>query len=40
MELGFRYAEIAEAMNLPSPDAARRHVSRALVRLAEFMRDH
>ena len=40
MELGFRYAEIAEAMNLPSPDAGRRHVARALVRLAECMRDH
>lgn len=40
MELGFRYAEIAEAMNLPSPDAARRHVGRALVRMAEFLRDH
>jgi RNA polymerase sigma factor (sigma-70 family) len=40
MELGFSYPEIAEAMNLPSPDAARRHVSRALLRLAECMRDH
>lgn len=40
MELGFRYAEIAEAMNLRSPDAARRHVARALLRLAECMRDH
>jgi RNA polymerase sigma-70 factor (ECF subfamily) len=38
IEMGCSYAEIAEAMNKPSPDAARMMVSRALVRLAEEMR--
>ena len=38
IEMGCSYAEIAEAMGKPSPDAARMAVSRALVRLAEEMR--
>lgn len=38
IEMGCSYAEIAEAMGKPSPDAARMTVSRALVRLAEEMR--
>ena len=38
VELGLTYAEIAEALNMPSADAARMAVARALVRLAEEMR--
>lgn len=38
IEMGCSYAEIAELMNKPSPDAARMTVSRALLRLAEEMR--
>jgi RNA polymerase sigma-70 factor (ECF subfamily) len=38
IEMGCSYAEIAEAMNKPTADAARMMVSRALVRLAEEMR--
>ena len=38
IEMGCSYAEIAEAMGKPSPDAARMSVSRAIVRLAEEMR--
>jgi RNA polymerase sigma factor (sigma-70 family) len=38
IEMGCSYAEIAESMGKPSPDAARMAVSRALVRLAEEMR--
>ena len=38
IEMGCSYAEIAESMNKPSPDAARMMVSRALLRLAEEMR--
>ena len=38
IEMGCSYAEIAESMGKPSPDAARMTVSRALVRLAEEMR--
>jgi RNA polymerase sigma-70 factor (ECF subfamily) len=34
VELGFSYAQIAEALGKPSPDAARMAVSRALVKLA------
>ncbi|WP_395374243.1 RNA polymerase sigma factor [Marinicella sp. W31] len=37
MEFGFSYAEIAEAMDKPSPDAARMHVNRALVKLSEII---
>jgi RNA polymerase sigma factor (sigma-70 family) len=39
IELGFTYAEVAEALGKPSPDAARMMVTRALVRLAEELRD-
>jgi RNA polymerase sigma-70 factor (ECF subfamily) len=38
IEMGCSYAEIAELMDKPSPDAARMVVSRALLRLAEEMR--
>jgi RNA polymerase sigma-70 factor (ECF subfamily) len=38
IELGCSYAEVAELMGKPSPDAARMMVSRALVKLAEEMR--
>lgn len=37
VELGLTYAEMAEALGKPSPDAARMAVTRALVRLAEEM---
>ena len=39
VELGLTYAEIAEALTMPSADAARMAVARALVRLAEEMRE-
>jgi RNA polymerase sigma-70 factor, ECF subfamily len=38
IELGYSYAEIAEALDRPSADAARMAVSRALLRLAEELR--
>lgn len=38
IELGCSYAEIADALQKPSADAARMTVSRALVRLAEELR--
>jgi len=38
IEMGCSYAEIAESLGKPSPDAARMIVSRALVNLAEEMR--
>lgn len=37
VELGLTYAEMAEALKKPSPDAARMAAARALVRLAEEM---
>jgi DNA-directed RNA polymerase specialized sigma24 family protein len=37
--MGFSYQEIAVMIGKPSPDAARVAVSRALVRLAEVMRN-
>lgn len=37
VELGLTYAEMAEALGKPSPDAARMAAARALVRLAEEM---
>ena len=40
LELGFDYAQIAEALGRPSADAARMTVGRALVRLAEVMHEH
>jgi RNA polymerase sigma factor (sigma-70 family) len=39
IEMGCSYAEIAELMEKPSADAARMTVSRALLRLAEEMRN-
>jgi len=39
VEMGFSYGELAAMFGKPSPDAARVAVSRALVRLAEAMRD-
>lgn len=39
IELGFSYSEIAAALGSPSADAARMTVVRALVKLAEKMRD-
>ena len=39
VEMGFSYQEIAVMIGKPSPDAARVAVSRALVRLAEVMRN-
>ena len=38
IEMGFSFAELAEALGKSSPDAARMAVSRALVKLAEVMR--
>jgi RNA polymerase sigma-70 factor (ECF subfamily) len=38
IEMGCSYAEVAELMGKPSPDAARMVVSRALVKLAQEMR--
>lgn len=40
LELGMRYRDIAEAMNVPSPNAARALVGRGMVHLARLMRDH
>jgi RNA polymerase sigma-70 factor, ECF subfamily len=40
IELGYRYREVAEAMELPSPNAARMLVARALVQLAAMLRNH
>jgi RNA polymerase sigma-70 factor (ECF subfamily) len=37
LEFGFSYAEMAAEMDLPSSDAARMLVSRALVRVAQLM---
>jgi RNA polymerase sigma-70 factor (ECF subfamily) len=37
IELGLSYAEVAEAIGKPTPDAARMAVSRALVHLAKEM---
>lgn len=39
VEMGFSYAEVAVMLDKPSPDAARVAVARALVRLAEAMRN-
>src|SRR5688572_13746582 len=39
VELGFSYAELAEALGKPTADAARKTAERALVRLAEEMKD-
>jgi RNA polymerase sigma-70 factor (ECF subfamily) len=40
VELGFTYEQVAEAIESPSPNAARMLISRALVRLAHEMRAH
>jgi len=37
MELGFTHAEVAQALGLPTPNAARMAVARALVRLTEVL---
>ena len=37
VELGYSYAELAEALGKPSPEAARKAAERAIVRLAEEM---
>ena len=37
VEFGLSFAEVAEVLGKPSPDAARMAVVRALVRLAEEM---
>jgi len=39
LELGMSYAELASALGKSSPDAARMAVSRALLKIAEEMRD-
>lgn len=39
IELGLSYAEVAELLDKPSPDAARMAVSRALVKLVKEMAD-
>jgi len=39
LELGFTYLEMAEALERPTPNAARLLVTRALVRLAKEMRE-
>ena len=38
VEMGFSFAELAEALGKPTPDAARKTAHRALVRLAEEMK--
>jgi len=38
VELGLSYTELAEALDKPSPDAARMAVARALLRLADEMK--
>lgn len=39
LELGYAYGQLAEALGLPSPDAARMLVTRGLVTLAAAMND-
>lgn len=39
LEMGFTHAQVAEALDCPSPDAARMLAQRAVVRLAEEMGD-
>lgn len=39
LEMGYAYGEIAVMTGKPSPDAARVSLSRAIVRLAELLRD-
>jgi RNA polymerase sigma factor (sigma-70 family) len=40
LEMGLRYREIAEAVDVPTADAARSLVGRGMVNLARFMGDH
>jgi len=40
VEMGYRYREIAEAMDLDTANGARKLVARGLVQLAEIMRGH
>ena len=40
IEMGLRYREVAEAMEVPTANAARALVGRALVHLARIMKDH
>lgn len=40
VEMGFTYAEVAQAIGSPSCNAARMLIGRALVRMAEAMRKH
>ena len=40
VEMGFTYDQVAEAIGSPSPNAARMLIGRALVRMAEAMREH
>lgn len=40
IELGYRYREVAEAMQLSSANAARMLVARALLHLGELLKDH
>jgi RNA polymerase sigma-70 factor (ECF subfamily) len=39
VEMGYTYAELAESLGKPTPDAARKAAQRAVVRLLEVMRD-
>lgn len=39
IELGYSYEELAQALGKPTPDAARKAAQRALVRLAEEMKE-
>ena len=38
MEMDYSYAELAEILGKPTPDAARKAAQRALLRLAEEMK--
>lgn len=40
LEMGMRYRDIAEALSVPSANAARSLVGRGMVHLARLMRDH
>jgi RNA polymerase sigma-70 factor (ECF subfamily) len=40
LEMGMRYRDIAEALEVPSAEAARALVGRGMVHLARLMRDH
>jgi DNA-directed RNA polymerase specialized sigma24 family protein len=38
VEMGYSYEELAEALDKPTPDAARKAAQRALIRLAAEMK--